>query len=67
MTNLLDQNQYPLEMLIQTYHERWEIEEFFKFIKKNMKLEHMKIKKESSIRRSKNVQFLMIYKMTKWL
>lgn len=63
LTNLLDQNQYPLEMLVQTYHERWEIEEYFsilsQFIKKNMKLEHMKLKKESSIRRSINIQFLM--------
>jgi len=29
LTNLMDQNDYPIEMLIQTYHQRWEIEEYF--------------------------------------
>jgi IS4 transposase len=41
LTNLMDQNDYPIEMLIQTYHQRWEIEEYFKFMKHNMKLEHI--------------------------
>jgi len=40
-TNLFDYEEYPLIKLQNLYHQRWKIEEYFKYIKKLMKFDNM--------------------------
>lgn len=44
ITNLLDENIYPNELILNHYKSRWDIEVFFKYIKSNYKFQHIKEK-----------------------
>ena len=48
-TNLLDQNKFTLETLKGYYHERWNIEEYYKFCKKNLSLDYIQSKSSEEI------------------
>jgi len=51
-TNLFNTDTYSVEVLKQLYHERWTIEEYFKFVKSNMKLAKVNEKREISIKKT---------------
>ena len=48
-TNIYD---YEIKMIKKIYHDRWTIEEYFKYIKQNMQLAKMNEKREIDIRKS---------------
>lgn len=49
-TNLYDSNLYPVEMIKTIYHKRWQIEEFYKFCKGEMKLDRYTTKNNNTIK-----------------
>jgi hypothetical protein len=51
-TNLFDVCEYTIKNLQDIYHFRWSIEEYFKLIKKNMKMSKFNEKDEISIKKS---------------
>ena len=61
--NLLDNKKYPLDTIKTMYHNRWEIEGFFKISKSYLKLDHIKQKNEINIHQ--NIEYLtFISKLT---
>ena len=40
-TNLMDVNEFPIEKIEQLYHQRWSVEELFKYIKNNFDFSYM--------------------------
>jgi hypothetical protein len=58
LTDLVDQNEYPVESFIEMYHERWQIEEYYKYSKNNLNLDHIKLQNLDSIR--KTIRFNLI-------
>jgi hypothetical protein len=63
ITNLMDNVVYNDEKLLELYRKRWEIETFFKFIKKNFKVQFMKEKDNSQYQRLLNCELILIYIM----
>jgi len=51
-TNLMDREEYTINVLKQMYHNRWGIEEFFKFLKYNTSFGNMNEKNQLSIMKS---------------
>ena len=62
LTNLLDNKKYPLDTIKTMYHNRWEIEGFFKISKSYLKLDHIKQKNEINIH-----HLIVISKLTYYL
>ena len=58
MTNV-PTNIYSLNDIVDIYHKRWNIEEYFKFIKNNMKMESFKEREWGSIKISIYMNFLV--------
>jgi hypothetical protein len=50
-TNLMDRKKYSNDQLKKIYRQRWDIEEFFKYIKKTTKFDDMYEKDETSIKK----------------
>ena len=48
-TNVFD---YSIDLLKQIYHDRWTVEEYYKYIKHNMKLDKVNEKRECDIRKT---------------
>ena len=48
-TNLIDRNKYPITAIINLYHDRWKIEEYYNFQKNYLKLDHMHFTKEKDL------------------
>jgi Transposase DDE domain len=44
VTNLLDENIFSKEIILDYYRSRWDIEVFFKYIKYNYKFQHLNVK-----------------------
>jgi len=40
-TNLLDENEFTNDDIMKLYHNRWTIEEFFKYLKANMDMNNI--------------------------
>lgn len=51
-TNLFDTTEFSIEILKQLYHKRWDIEEFFKYIKDNMNFGYMDEKSQKAIKKT---------------
>lgn len=51
-SNLLDNDEYTVEHFKNLYHDRWSIEEFFKYIKENMNADKINEKKYDGIRKT---------------
>ena len=51
-TNLLDKNEFGENAIKDMYHERWTIEEFFKYLKQNMDLNKINEKTFDEVQRS---------------
>ena len=51
-TNLLDCEKYTLPVLTEYYHERWEIEEHFKYMKNTLTLGDISLKSELKIKKT---------------
>jgi hypothetical protein len=51
-TNLVDDVKYTTDFFKETYHKRWYIEEYFKYLKSNYKFEYFNEKKEENIQKS---------------
>lgn len=49
ITNLLDEKEYTHSILVQLYHKRWRIEEFFKSLKGTTNFDHMKEKNKEAL------------------
>lgn len=49
LTNLFNKIEYPIEILKQLYHDRWSIEEFFKYIKNNFTFSYMNEQTKNSL------------------
>lgn len=58
-TNLIDKVNYPLDMIKNIYHKRWNVENFFRYLKKNNKYQRMKSKKYDSIKKDIYAQLIM--------
>ena len=51
-TNLLNKNEYSISVLKQIYHKRWNVEEYFKYIKMNMSISKNNEKQEKNIKKT---------------
>ena len=51
-TNLLKKNEYSISVLKQIYHKRWNVEEYFKYIKMNMSISKNNEKQEKNIKKT---------------
>lgn len=58
-SNIFDENEYPIDAFKNIYHSRWTIEEYFKLVKKNMKLSRFEEKTEKSILKSIYSQLIL--------
>jgi len=58
-TNLFDSNEFTIDILKQIYHERWTIEEFFKYIKRNFNFGKSELKSAVAIRKSIYCQLII--------
>jgi hypothetical protein len=58
-TNLFDTTEFPAEKIKKMYHDRWTIEEFFKYIKSNMKFENMPEKNYEDVMKSVYSQLIV--------
>lgn len=58
-TNLMDKKEYNIEIIKQMYHDRWKIEEFFKYIKSCMKLGTMNEQSEISLMKTIYAQLIV--------
>jgi len=61
ITNLMDDNKYNNEKILELYRKRWEIEIFFKFIKKNFKVQFMKEKDLEQYKRLYICELILTY------
>lgn len=58
-TNLIDKNKYPIKMIADIYHKRWNIEDFFRYLKKNNKYDKMDDIKFESIKKNIYSQLIL--------
>lgn len=58
-TNLINKNNYPIKMIADIYHKRWNIENFFRYLKKNNKFQKMNSKKYDSIKKDIYSQLIL--------
>jgi len=63
ITNLMDNREYDDNKILELYRKRWEIETFFKFIKKNFKVQYMKEKDSTQYDRLFICELILIYIM----
>jgi len=61
LTNLMDKKMYPDDLILDAYRSRWEIETYFKFVKRNFNFEHMVEKKEINYRKINLSIMIMSY------
>ena len=50
-TALVDNTKYSIDILMQIYHDRWSVEEYFKFNKTSLKLDQIPLKSEAAVKR----------------
>jgi hypothetical protein len=58
-TNLIDKVNYPIELIKKIYHKRWNIEDFFRYLKKNNDFQYMDSKKYDSIKKDIYAQLIL--------
>ena len=58
-TNLFNKQTHSINTIKQLYHDRWSIEEYFKYIKSSTNLKKMNEKREISIKKSMYAQLIV--------
>lgn len=61
VTNLLDENTFSKEIILDNYRSRWDIEVFFKYIKSNFKFQHLNIKSSDEYSKMYFCELIIIY------
>ena len=61
ISNLMDDQKYDDNKILELYRKRWEVEIFFKFLKKNFKVQFMKEKDSRQYQRSFICELILTY------
>jgi hypothetical protein len=61
VTNLLDEETYTDDKILEFYKSRWDIEVFFKYIKSNYKFQHMKEKSKINCQKMYICELIITY------
>lgn len=63
ITNLMNKKKYSDNKILDYYHLRWDIEVFYKFVKKNFKFQNIKEKQYISFQKSYICELILVYLM----